>query len=117
MTKEKFEELKAKIPIGYYEGLYPSMKDGYMIIDDANHHEVEEILRKVKPDIYFSGVRDKYISHKMGVPSKQLHSYDYTGPYAGFTGAMNFARDVANMLTTPAWKLVTAPWEGPRKEG
>jgi nitrogenase molybdenum-iron protein alpha chain len=117
MTKEKFEELKAKIPIGYYEGLYPSMKDGYVIIDDANHHEVEEILRKVKPDIYFSGVRDKYISHKMGVPSKQLHSYDYTGPYAGFTGAMNFARDVANMLTTPAWKLVTAPWECPGKEG
>jgi nitrogenase molybdenum-iron protein alpha chain len=110
MTKEKYEELKKKLPLGYYEGLYPTMKDGYVMIDDANHHEVEEIIKTVKPNIYLSGVRDKYISHKMGVPSKQLHSYDYTGPYAGFNGAMNFARDIANMLTTPAWKLVTAPW-------
>ena len=117
MTKEKFDELKKNLPIGNYEGIYPSMRDGYVIIDDANHHEVEEVIRKVKPDIYFSGVRDKYVSHKMGVPSKQLHSYDYAGPYAGFNGAVNFARDVSNMLTTPAWRLITAPWEGQNKEG
>ena len=51
------------------------------------------------------------IAQKMGVPAKQLHSYDYSGPYAGFNGAMNFARDVANCLTTPAWKFITPPWE------
>jgi nitrogenase molybdenum-iron protein alpha chain len=87
------------------------MKDGSVIIDDANHYEVEEMIRKAKPDLFLSGVRDKYIAHKMGVPSKQLHSYDYSGPYAGYGGALNFARDVANMLTTPAWKLITPPWE------
>jgi len=116
MTLEKFEELKKKVPISYYEGMNKSMKDGHVIIDDANHHEVEEILRTIKPSIYLSGVRDKYISHKMGVPSKQLHSYDYTGPYAGFNGAMNFARDIANMMTTPAWGLIKAPWEEQRKK-
>ena len=30
----------------------------------------------------------------MGVTSKQLHSYDYSGPYAGFRGAVVFAREV-----------------------
>ena len=40
----------------------------------------------------------------MGVAAKQMHSYDYSGPYAGYNGAINFARDVAHALTTPAWK-------------
>ena len=31
---------------------------------------------------------------KMGVPCKQLHSYDYGGPYAGFRGAINFYREI-----------------------
>ena len=111
MSKEKYDELNKKVPLGYYEGIYPNMKDGQVIIDDANHHEVEEMIKTAKPDLFLSGVRDKYIAHKMGVPSKQLHSYDYSGPYAGFNGALNFARDVADMLTTPAWKLIKAPWE------
>jgi nitrogenase molybdenum-iron protein alpha/beta subunit len=25
---------------------------------------------------------------------KQLHSYDYSGPYAGFIGAVNFYREI-----------------------
>ena len=69
------------------------------------------LIKTAKPDLFLSGVRDKYIAHKMGVASKQLHSYDYSGPYAGYNGAINFARDVANALTTPAWKLINPPWE------
>jgi nitrogenase molybdenum-iron protein alpha chain len=111
MSKEKFNELKTKVPLNYYEGIYPNMKSGQVIIDDANHHEVEVLIRTAKPDLFLSGVRDKYIVHKMGVASKQLHAYDYSGPYAGYTGAINFARDVVNALTTPAWKLITPPWE------
>jgi nitrogenase molybdenum-iron protein alpha chain len=111
MSKEKYDELKTKVPLNYYEGIYPNMKEGQIIIDDANHHEVEQLIKTVKPDLFLSGVRDKYIVHKMGVASKQLHAYDYSGPYAGYNGAINFARDVVNALTTPAWKLITPPWE------
>jgi len=56
-------------------------------------------------------VKDKYISHKSGIFSKQIHSYDYSGPYAGFIGTLNFARDIAYGMTTPAWGLVTPPWK------
>jgi len=111
MSKEKYEEVCSKVQLSYYEGMYPEMKDGYVMIDDCNHHEAEQMLQALKPDIVFTGVRDKYITHKMGVPAKQLHSYDYSGPYAGFNGAIIFAQDVANALTTPAWKLVTPPWK------
>ncbi len=28
LSKEKFEELKKEVPLNYYEGMYPNMKDG-----------------------------------------------------------------------------------------
>ncbi|NTV90198.1 MAG: nitrogenase molybdenum-iron protein alpha chain, partial [Clostridiales bacterium] len=88
------------------------------VIDDLNHFETEEVLKLLKPDVFCSGIKDKYISHKAGVFSKQLHSYDYSGPYASFVGAVNFARDIALGITTPAWNLVTPPWKkGPTLEG
>jgi nitrogenase molybdenum-iron protein alpha chain len=117
LTKEQFEALKKDVPLSYYEGMYPNMQPGELMIDDANHHEVEELVAKYKPDLIFSGVRDKYIAHKLGVASKQLHSYDYAGPYAGYNGAINFAWDVANALSTPAWKMITPPWEKENSEG
>ena len=46
----------------------------------------------------------------MGVPLKQLHSYDYGGPYAGFTGAINFYNDINRMVNTNIWKKITPPW-------
>jgi nitrogenase molybdenum-iron protein alpha chain len=47
----------------------------------------------------------------MGVYSKQLHSYDYAGPYAGFKGAVNFARDVAAGIFTPHGATIVPPWK------
>ena len=111
LSKERFEELKKEVPINYYEGMYPDLKAGEIMIDDCNHHEVEEMVEKLRPDLIFSGVRDKYIVEKMGIAAKQMHSYDYSGPYAGYNGAVNFARDVAHALTTPAWKMIIPPWE------
>ncbi|MBI5416357.1 hypothetical protein HZA55_00180, partial [Candidatus Poribacteria bacterium] len=48
---------------------------------------------------------------KMGIPSKQLHSYDYSGPYAGFKGAVIFVRDIHMALTSPAWQYIKPLWE------
>ncbi|MDD1701486.1 MAG: nitrogenase molybdenum-iron protein alpha chain [Methanoregula sp.] len=114
LSKEQYEALKKDVPLNYYEGMYPDMKAGDVMIDDCNHYELEELVQKLKPDIVFTGVRDKYIAEKMGIPAKQMHSYDYAGPYAGYNGAVNFARDVAHALSTPAWKMIVPPWE--RKE-
>lgn len=111
MSREAFDRLCKQVPLNYYEGMYKCMRDGQIMVDDFNHHEVEGLIELLRPDLFFSGVRDKYVVHKMGVPAKQMHAYDYSGPYAGFNGAIVFARDVANAMTSPAWKLVTAPWE------
>lgn len=111
LSKEQLEKLKDKLKINYYEGMMKEMPDGSVVVDDLNHFETEELIKVLKPDIFCSGIKDKYVAHKQGIFSKQLHSYDYSGPYAGFKGAVNFARDIAMGLTTPSWKYVTPPWK------
>jgi len=87
------------------------MKKQTLVIDDISHHEMEKLIEIYKPDIIGSGIKDKFVIEKMGVPCKQLHSYDYSGPYAAFGGAINFYREVDRMLTTKVWKFITPPWE------
>ena len=86
------------------------MDDGGVLIDDLNHYETEVLIKELKPSFFGSGIKDKYIIQKMGVYSKQMHSYDYSGPYAGYRGAINFARDVSAGIFTPAWSFVLPPW-------
>jgi nitrogenase molybdenum-iron protein alpha chain len=69
------------------------------------------IIKLMKPDIFFSGIKDKYIIQKGGTPSRQMHSYDYAGPYAGFRGAVNFAQDMAMAIYTNAWRFIVPPWK------
>ena len=111
MSAEQYEKLKSEIPLSEYKGLIHEMKDGSILIDDLNHFETEMLIKVLKPSFFGSGIKDKYIIQKMGVYSKQMHSYDYSGPYAGYRGALNFARDVAAGMLTPAWQYVKAPWK------
>ena len=96
-----------------YEGLMEEMDAGSLVIDDLSHHEMEVLVRETKPDVFCAGIKEKYAVQKMGVPLKQLHSYDYGGPYAGFKGAINFYADIARMTGSRVWGLVGAPWEAP----
>lgn len=111
MSPERLEELKKSIPLSFYAGMSVEMKDGTVIVDDLNHFETEEFIKLLKPDIFASGIKDKYVVQKMGIPAKQLHSYDYSGPYAGFNGAVNFARDVSMGFASPTWNFITPPWK------
>jgi nitrogenase molybdenum-iron protein alpha chain len=109
---EKKELMIAK---GYtfadYEGMIPEMTEGTLSIDDISHYEQEKLLEMYKPDIFCAGIKEKYGIQKHGIPCKQLHSYDYGGPYAGFAGAINFYKDIDQMLNSDVWKNVKAPWE------
>ena len=110
-TEEERAALRREIEVDAYAGLIPEMDPGDLVVDDYNHFETDELIKSVKPDIFFSGIKDKYSIQKAGVTSRQMHSYDYSGPYAGFRGAVNFGRDVTIALYTNAWALVTPPWK------
>lgn len=112
LSKEKYKALQAEgVPLAYYGGLIKTLKEKSIMIDDLNHHETDELLKLLKPDMFLSGIKEKYASQKAGVLSRQLHSYDYTGPYAGFKGALIFAKGLEAGIYTPAWKYVTPPWK------
>ncbi|WP_456431286.1 nitrogenase molybdenum-iron protein alpha chain [Thermosulfuriphilus sp.] len=109
--EEILERLKEAGIIDYYEGMIPDMTPGSIVIDDISHIELEILIRRFKPDIVCSGIKDKYIIEKFGIPSKQLHNYDYSGPYAGYRGAVNFAREIDMMINNPAWSYIRPPWK------
>lgn len=94
-----------------YDGMMAEMAKGDLVIDDISHYEMEKLIEIHKPDVFCAGIKEKYVIQKMGVPCKQLHSYDYRGPYAGFQGAINFYEDIDQIVHTKVWKYLKAPWQ------
>src|SRR5512133_2138814 len=64
-----------------YERTSPEMPDATVIYDDASEHELERFVHELKPDLVASGIKEKYLFQKMGLPFRQMHSWDYSGPY------------------------------------
>jgi len=89
-----------------YVRTYPVMKEGALIIDDATSYELEEFTYRMRPDLIGSGIKEKYVYHKLGVPFRQMHSWDYSGPYHGFDGFGIFARDMDATINSPTWDLI-----------
>ncbi len=94
-----------------YDGMMPEMGKNALVIDDISHWETEKLIEHYKPAILGAGIKEKYAVQKFGVPLKQLHSYDYGGPYAGFVGAINFYQEIDRMVNTKIWKLIPPPWK------
>ena len=67
-------------------------------------YEFEKFVEKVQPDLVGSGIKEKYVFQKMGVPFRQMHSWDYSGPYHGYDGFAIFARDMDMAINSPIWK-------------
>ncbi|MDR0579424.1 MAG: nitrogenase molybdenum-iron protein alpha chain [Campylobacteraceae bacterium] len=87
-----------------------------LIYDDTNEYELEQFVKKLKPDLVASGVKEKYVFQKMGLPFRQMHSWDYSGPYHGYDAFAVFARDMDMALNSPVWSHTKAPWEKKEEE-
>ncbi|WP_159522615.1 nitrogenase molybdenum-iron protein alpha chain [Sunxiuqinia indica] len=111
LATKKSELEKAGYKFSDYVGMMPEMSKNALVIDDVNHWETEKLIEFYKPDVFCAGIKEKYVVQKYGVPLKQLHSYDYGGPYTAFDGAINFYKEMQRMLATNIWKLVDTPWK------
>ncbi|MGV7207100.1 nitrogenase molybdenum-iron protein alpha chain [Oxalobacteraceae bacterium A2-2] len=87
------------------------VKDGTLIYDDVTGYEFEQFVEKLQPDLVGSGIKEKYVFQKMGVPFRQMHSWDYSGPYHGYDGFGIFARDMDMAINSPVWGMAKAPWK------
>lgn len=109
------KEMKALAESGLkfkdYDGMIPEMESGTMVIDDLNQFEAEKLVEMLKPDIFCAGIKEKFSIQKLGIPMKQLHSYDSGGPYAGFQGAVNFYREIDRLVNSKVWGYMKAPWQ------
>ncbi|MCB2217205.1 nitrogenase molybdenum-iron protein alpha chain [Desulfofustis glycolicus] len=94
-----------------YDGLIADMDERTLVIDDLNQYEAEKLVELLKPDLFCAGIKEKYSIQKLGVPMKQLHSYDSGGPYAGFHGAVNFYREIDRLVNSRVWGYLKAPWQ------
>jgi len=94
-----------------YQRTTHDVKDGTLIYDDVTAFEFEKFVESLQPDLVGSGVKEKYVFQKMGVPFRQMHSWDYSGPYHGYDGFSIFARDMDMAINSPVWGICKAPWK------
>ena len=111
-TDSQLAKLEAAgVPFKQYEGMMADMDHQTLVIDDLNQYEAEKLVEILKPDLFCAGIKEKFSIQKLGVPMKQLHSYDSGGPYAGFKGAINFYKEIDRLLGSKVWGYMKAPWE------
>ncbi|MFV0439124.1 MAG: nitrogenase molybdenum-iron protein alpha chain [Desulfopila sp.] len=111
-TDEEVQALEeAGFPFKDYPGILPDMEQDSLVIDDLNQFEAEKLVEIMKPDIFCAGIKEKFSIQKLGIPMKQLHSYDSGGPYAGFVGAVNFYKEIDRLITSKVWSYMKAPWQ------
>ena len=111
-TEAEIEALeKAGFAFKDYEGIIPDMEKDTLIVDDLNQYEAEKLVELMKPDLFCAGIKEKFSIQKLGIPMKQLHSYDSGGPYAGFVGAINFYNEIDRLVNSRVWSFMKAPWQ------
>ena len=87
-----------------YDRIKGAVKNGTLVVDDANTMELTKLLKKYKPDLMVSGAKEKYLTLKMGVPFCDFN-HDRISSFAGFQGFSNFAREVERAVLSPVWEL------------
>ncbi|HTX60939.1 MAG TPA: nitrogenase component 1, partial [Methanobacterium sp.] len=97
-----------------YVKMKKRVKEGALIVDDPNSMELEDMITNDKPDLILAGIKEKYMAHKLGVPSIMIHSYE-NGPYIGFEGFLNLARDMYSYIYNPIWKMLEFEEDPPVK--
>jgi nitrogenase molybdenum-cofactor synthesis protein NifE len=90
-----------------YATLREMCADGTIILDDANPLELSKYIIEKKADLFIGGVKERPIAFKMGIGFCD-HNHERKSPLAGFTGMLQFAREVHTSVTSPVWQFAPA---------
>ncbi len=97
-----------------FEKIIARGRAGTFYIDDANELEFFEVLARTKPDVIFTGPRVGDLVKKLHIPYINGHGY-HNGPYMGFEGFVNLARDFYNATRNPLLGLAAKDLRAPRQ--
>jgi nitrogenase molybdenum-cofactor synthesis protein NifE len=87
-----------------YQELAEITDPGTIIVDDTNPLELTAFLEEKKVDIFVGGVKERPIAYKLGVGFCD-HNHERKEALAGFTGMLNFAREVYSSVMSPVWQF------------
>jgi nitrogenase molybdenum-iron protein alpha chain len=87
-----------------FEKVISRGREGTIYVDDGNELEFFEVLEMSKPDVLFTGPRVGELVKKLHIPYINGHAY-HNGPYMGFEGFVNMARDMYNAIYSPLMQL------------
>lgn len=88
-----------------YEEIRQEADPDTIIIDDANPLELVQLMESLGIDIFVGGVKERPVAYKLGVAFCD-HNHERKKPLEGFTGMLNFAREVYGSIASPVWKYM-----------
>jgi nitrogenase molybdenum-cofactor synthesis protein NifE len=87
-----------------YEQLKDICDDGTVIVDDSNPLELAKFIIEHGADVLIGGVKERPIAYKIGIGFCD-HNHERKIPLAGYTGMLNFAKDVYSSVMSPVWRF------------
>lgn len=94
-----------------YVMIKEAVRDGTIIVDDANSAELTRLLKEHRPNLLISGAKEKYISLKLGIPFCDFN-HDRITAFAGFRGFVSFAKEVDASVSSPVFELTSKSLRG-----
>ncbi|WP_340820384.1 nitrogenase iron-molybdenum cofactor biosynthesis protein NifE [Methanolobus sp. WCC4] len=88
-----------------YKEISYQVKDGTVIVDDANALELADLLRRQKADLMVAGVKERFLAFKLGVSFCDFN-HDRVIEFEGYDGFLNFARELDTTVNSPVWRYV-----------
>ena len=87
-----------------YQKIAYIVREGTVIVDDANPLELKELLIRQNADLLVAGVKERFLAYKLGIAFCDFN-HDRTTSFEGFDGMVNFAREVDISINSPVWRL------------
>jgi nitrogenase molybdenum-cofactor synthesis protein NifE len=88
-----------------YENIKEICDEDTIIVDDTNPVELSGFIKEKGIDLFIGGVKERPIAYKLGIGFCD-HNHERKMPLAGFTGMLNFAKEVYKTVASPVWDLV-----------
>lgn len=88
-----------------YEQLRELCEEGTVLLDDTNPMELAKYIQEKDIDLVIGGVKERPIAYKLGVGFCD-HNHERKIGLAGYSGMLNFAREVYASVCSPVWSLM-----------
>jgi nitrogenase molybdenum-cofactor synthesis protein NifE len=86
-----------------YRLLREMCDDGTVILDDANPLELSKYSMEKGVELFVGGVKERPIAYKLGIGFCD-HNHERKLSLAGYSGMLNFAREVYASAASPVWR-------------